>query len=44
VTQHAALETACVDGDSAAAWGAPRSFVRAPGGHRVELMEAPPRR
>ena len=24
-------------------WGAPRSFVRAPGGHRVELMAAPPR-
>ena len=23
-------------------WGAPRSFVRAPGGHRVELMAAPP--
>jgi catechol 2,3-dioxygenase-like lactoylglutathione lyase family enzyme len=23
-------------------WGAPRSFVRAPGGHRVELMSAPP--
>jgi catechol 2,3-dioxygenase-like lactoylglutathione lyase family enzyme len=23
-------------------WGAPRAFVRAPGGHRVELMSAPP--
>jgi catechol 2,3-dioxygenase-like lactoylglutathione lyase family enzyme len=23
-------------------WGAPRCFVRAPGGHRVELMAAPP--
>jgi catechol 2,3-dioxygenase-like lactoylglutathione lyase family enzyme len=23
-------------------WGAPRCFVRAPGGHRVELMGAPP--
>ena len=23
-------------------WGAPRSFARAPGGHRVELMAAPP--
>ena len=23
-------------------WGARRSFVRAPGGHRVELMAAPP--
>lgn len=23
-------------------WGAPRSFVRAPGGHRVEVMAAPP--
>jgi catechol 2,3-dioxygenase-like lactoylglutathione lyase family enzyme len=23
-------------------WGAARSFVRAPGGHRVELMSAPP--
>ncbi|MGI8411093.1 MAG: VOC family protein [Solirubrobacteraceae bacterium] len=23
-------------------WGAPRSFVRAPGGHRVEIMAAPP--
>lgn len=23
-------------------WGVPRSFVRAPGGHRVELMSAPP--
>jgi catechol 2,3-dioxygenase-like lactoylglutathione lyase family enzyme len=24
------------------AWGAARCFVRAPGGHRVELMAAPP--
>lgn len=24
-------------------WGAPRCFVRAPGGHRVEVMAAPPR-
>lgn len=23
-------------------WGAPRAFVRSPGGHRVELMAAPP--
>ncbi len=23
-------------------WGAPRAFARAPGGHRVELMAAPP--
>jgi catechol 2,3-dioxygenase-like lactoylglutathione lyase family enzyme len=23
-------------------WGVPRAFVRAPGGHRVELMAAPP--
>lgn len=23
-------------------WGAPRAFVTAPGGHRVELMAAPP--
>jgi catechol 2,3-dioxygenase-like lactoylglutathione lyase family enzyme len=23
-------------------WGAPRAFVRTPGGHRVELMSAPP--
>jgi catechol 2,3-dioxygenase-like lactoylglutathione lyase family enzyme len=23
-------------------WGAPRAFARAPGGHRVELMSAPP--
>ena len=23
-------------------WGAARAFVRAPGGHRVELMAAPP--
>lgn len=23
-------------------WGAPRCFVRAPGGHRVEVMSAPP--
>ncbi|MDQ3720431.1 MAG: hypothetical protein M3350_06570 [Actinomycetota bacterium] len=23
-------------------WGSPRSFVQAPGGHRVELMAAPP--
>ena len=23
-------------------WGAPRAFVRAPGGHRVELMAGPP--
>jgi catechol 2,3-dioxygenase-like lactoylglutathione lyase family enzyme len=25
-------------------WGAPRAFVRSPGGHRVELMSAPPSR
>src|SRR3954454_5542385 len=25
-------------------WGAPRSFVRNPAGHRVELMAAPPPR
>ena len=25
-------------------WGAPRAFVRGPGGHRVELMAAPPDR
>ncbi len=24
-------------------WGAARSFVRSPGGHRVEVMQAPPR-
>jgi hypothetical protein len=24
-------------------WGSPRSFVTAPGGHRVELMAFPPR-
>ncbi|MBI5104023.1 MAG: hypothetical protein HZB46_03375 [Solirubrobacterales bacterium] len=23
-------------------WGAPRGFVRSPGGHRVEVMAAPP--
>jgi hypothetical protein len=23
-------------------WGAPRSFARAPGGHRVEVMSSPP--
>ena len=23
-------------------WGAPRAFLRAPGGHRVEVMAAPP--
>ena len=23
-------------------WGAPRSFARGPGGHRIELMAAPP--
>jgi catechol 2,3-dioxygenase-like lactoylglutathione lyase family enzyme len=23
-------------------WGAPRAFTRSPGGHRVELMAAPP--
>ena len=23
-------------------WGAPRAYVRAPGGHRVEIMAAPP--
>ena len=23
-------------------WGAPRAFTQAPGGHRVELMSAPP--
>jgi len=25
-------------------WGAPRAFARAPGGHRVEVMSAPPPR
>jgi catechol 2,3-dioxygenase-like lactoylglutathione lyase family enzyme len=30
--------------DRAQQWGVPRSFVRAPGGHRVELMSAPPPR
>ncbi|HEY1358920.1 MAG TPA: VOC family protein [Thermoleophilaceae bacterium] len=25
-------------------WGAPRAYARAPGGHRVELMSAPPPR
>lgn len=24
-------------------WGAPRAYVTSPGGHRVELMAAPPR-
>ena len=24
-------------------WGAPRSFVRDPAGHRVEVMAAPPK-
>jgi len=24
------------------AWNAPRTFVRCPAGHRVELMSAPP--
>jgi hypothetical protein len=23
-------------------WGAPRAFTRSPGGHRVEVMAAPP--
>jgi hypothetical protein len=23
-------------------WGSPRAFVSAPGGHRVEVMAAPP--
>jgi catechol 2,3-dioxygenase-like lactoylglutathione lyase family enzyme len=23
-------------------WGAPRAFVRSPGGHRIEVMAAPP--
>ncbi|HEX2414820.1 MAG TPA: VOC family protein [Thermoleophilaceae bacterium] len=30
--------------DRAEQWGVPRSFVRAPGGHRIELMSAPPPR
>ena len=25
-------------------WGVPRAYVRSPGGHRVELMAAPPER
>jgi len=25
-------------------WGAPRAFVRSPGGHRIEVMSAPPPR
>jgi catechol 2,3-dioxygenase-like lactoylglutathione lyase family enzyme len=29
--------------DRAQHWGAPRAFATAPGGHRVELMAAPPR-
>jgi catechol 2,3-dioxygenase-like lactoylglutathione lyase family enzyme len=28
--------------DRAQHWGAPRAFARAPGGHRVEVMSAPP--
>jgi catechol 2,3-dioxygenase-like lactoylglutathione lyase family enzyme len=28
--------------DAQELWGAPRAFARAPGGHRVELMGAPP--
>ena len=28
--------------DRAQQWGVPRSFVRAPGGHRIELMSEPP--
>ena len=28
--------------DRAQQWGVPRSFVRAPGGHRIELMSSPP--
>jgi catechol 2,3-dioxygenase-like lactoylglutathione lyase family enzyme len=28
--------------DRAQHWGAPRAFATAPGGHRVELMAAPP--
>lgn len=29
--------------DRAQHWGAPRSLVRSPGGHRVEIMARPPR-
>ena len=29
--------------DRAQHWGAPRAFATAPGGHRVEVMAAPPR-
>jgi catechol 2,3-dioxygenase-like lactoylglutathione lyase family enzyme len=28
--------------DRTAHWGAPRCYVRSPGGHRVEVMAAPP--
>ena len=28
--------------EGANAWDAPRTFVRDPGGHRVEIMSAPP--
>ena len=28
--------------DGSNAWAAPRTFVRDPGGHRVEIMSAPP--
>jgi hypothetical protein len=28
--------------DRARHWGAPRAFATAPGGHRVEVMAAPP--
>jgi len=39
----AALRAASFDAeDREAHWGAPRCFVRSPGGHRVELMAAPP--
>lgn len=38
-----ALSRAGVELDERARhWGAPRCYVRSPGGHRVELMAAPP--
>jgi hypothetical protein len=41
----AALREAGFDPDPRSEhWGAPRSFVRNPAGHRVELMAAPPPR
>jgi catechol 2,3-dioxygenase-like lactoylglutathione lyase family enzyme len=41
-TQRALRDAGFPVEDRAPHWGAPRCFTRSPGGHRVEVMAAPP--